>query len=69
MSAASPHLLSGLVPIGQFAKTIGKCTRTVLRWMEQPDGLPYTRLGVPAAHPHRKCVCMAYNAHAVKSAP
>jgi hypothetical protein len=38
-------LLAGLVPIGQFAKNIGKCTRTVLRWMEQPDGLPYTRLG------------------------
>jgi hypothetical protein len=38
-------LLAGLVPIGQFAKNIGKCTRTVLRWMEPPDGLPYTRLG------------------------
>jgi hypothetical protein len=38
------HVLDGFVPIGHFAKDIGKHTRTVLRWMEF-DGLPYTRLG------------------------
>jgi hypothetical protein len=37
--------LADFVPIGQFAKNVGKHTRTVLRWMDQPDGLPYTKLG------------------------
>jgi hypothetical protein len=37
--------LAGFVPIAQFAKDVRKHTRTVLRWMDEPGGLPFTRLG------------------------
>jgi hypothetical protein len=38
-------LLAGFMPIGQFAKNVRKNIRTVYRWTDEPDGLPYTRLG------------------------
>jgi hypothetical protein len=39
------NFLADFVPIEQFAKDVGKCTRTILRWMGEADGLPHTRLG------------------------
>jgi hypothetical protein len=28
-----------------FGKAIGRCERTVERWAEKPDGLPYLKVG------------------------
>src|SRR5262249_5669932 len=44
-AAKMRNFLADFVPIEQFAKDVGKCTRTILRWMEEADGLPYPRLG------------------------
>jgi hypothetical protein len=55
------NLLTDFVPIRRFAKDVGKCTRTVLRWMKQADGLPYTRLGID---PSADCARVAHGAHA-----
>jgi hypothetical protein len=39
-------IFTDFLPIGRFAKdVVHKHTRTVLRWMDEPDGLPYTKLG------------------------
>jgi len=49
-------IFGDLVPIGQFAKDVGRHTRSVLRWMNERDGLPFTKLGnqrlihLPSAH-------------------
>ena len=33
------------VDLEPFSNEIGRHSRTVRRWMNQPDGLPYTRIG------------------------
>jgi hypothetical protein len=39
------QFLVGFAPIEQFAKDVGKHPRTVYRWTNARDGLPYTSLG------------------------
>jgi hypothetical protein len=34
-----------LVPIERFAADVGKCPRTVLRWIDRPGGLPSVKIG------------------------
>jgi hypothetical protein len=38
-------LLADFIPLERFAKSVGKHVRTVYRWTDAADGLPYTRLG------------------------
>jgi tetratricopeptide (TPR) repeat protein len=40
-----PEIFADFLPITQFAKQARRHTRTVLRWMDQRDGLPFVRLG------------------------
>jgi hypothetical protein len=42
---ADNNVLAGYVDIEPFAKQVGRCMRTVIRWMDQADGLPFTRIG------------------------
>ena len=47
----SPQAFSDLEPISKAAKRLRKHPRTLMRWTEKPDGLPYIRLGrVPYLH-------------------
>jgi hypothetical protein len=39
------NLLADYLDLEPFAKEVNRCERTVRRWMDQPDGLPFTRLG------------------------
>jgi hypothetical protein len=39
------HLLNEFLDLAPFAKEVGRCERTVRRWLDQPDGLPYARIG------------------------
>jgi hypothetical protein len=39
------NLLSDYVDLGPFAAEVNRDTRTIRRWMSEPDGLPYTRIG------------------------
>jgi hypothetical protein len=41
----SSHLLSDYLDLELFAEEVDRDPRTVRRWMNEPDGLPYTRLG------------------------
>jgi hypothetical protein len=34
-----------LVPVGRFAKEVDRCERTIIRWMDQRDGLPFIKVG------------------------
>jgi hypothetical protein len=47
MSPTAPEWLLGeYQEIGEFARTeVKKHPKTVRRWTEQPDGLPYLKLG------------------------
>ena len=38
-------LLDDFLDLEPFAKQVDRDPRTVRRWMDQPDGLPYTRIG------------------------
>jgi hypothetical protein len=38
-------LLDDYLDIEPFAKQVGRSTRTILRWMDEPNGLPYSRIG------------------------
>jgi hypothetical protein len=38
-------LLSDFLDLEPFAKQVDRDPRTVRRWMDKPDGLPYTRIG------------------------
>jgi hypothetical protein len=41
-----PHgLLSDYADLESFAAAVGRSPRTVRRWLDQPSGLPYTRIG------------------------
>ena len=51
MSSPTADLLDDCLEIEAFAQTIKRHPRTVIRWMREPDGLPYTRLGkTPIIH-------------------
>ena len=39
------NLLSDYLDLGPFAKEVDRNPRTVRRWLDQPNGLPYTRIG------------------------
>jgi hypothetical protein len=39
------NLLADYLDLEPFAKAVGRHTRTVRRWLNQPSGLPYTRIG------------------------
>jgi hypothetical protein len=39
------NLLSDYLDLVPFAKQVGRSPRTVRRWMDVPNGLPYTRIG------------------------
>ena len=38
-------LLDDYIDIEPFAKEVKRSPRTVLRWMDEPNGLPYSRIG------------------------
>ena len=40
-----PNLLDDYLDLKPFAKEVDRHPRTVRRWLDQPDGLPYTRIG------------------------
>jgi hypothetical protein len=41
----SDAFLTDYLDLEPFAAEVGRNPRTVRRWMDQPDGLPFTRLG------------------------
>jgi hypothetical protein len=40
-----PKLLDDYAKVPQVAEEFGKCPRTITRWMDKPDGLPFIYLG------------------------
>jgi hypothetical protein len=42
---APPDVLSDYADLAPFAAAVGRHPRTVRRWMNEPSGLPYTRIG------------------------
>jgi hypothetical protein len=42
---STTDILNDYVTLKQFAGDIGKSTRTVTRWMDQNDGLPFLKFG------------------------
>jgi hypothetical protein len=41
----SVDILEGFLDVTPFAEQVKRDPRTVLRWMSEPDGLPYTKIG------------------------
>jgi hypothetical protein len=41
----SPQVLDDFLDLAPFAVQVGRDVRTVRRWLNKPDGLPFTRLG------------------------
>ncbi len=41
----SDKFLEGLKHINDLAEEVERSTRTVKRWTDQPDGLPFVKLG------------------------
>jgi hypothetical protein len=39
------ELLTDFADLEPFAAQVGRDPRTVRRWMNEPDGLPYTKIG------------------------
>jgi hypothetical protein len=39
------NLFDGFIDLALFAADAGRHPRTVRRWLNQPDGLPFTRIG------------------------
>jgi hypothetical protein len=39
------NLLQDFVDLNPFAAQVGRDPRTVRRWIDQPNGLPFTRIG------------------------
>ena len=39
------NLLADFLDLDPFAHEVGRDPRTVRRWMNEPDGLPHTRIG------------------------
>jgi hypothetical protein len=51
MKLPTTKLLDDWIKMEDFARDIKRHPRTVRRWMLEPDGLPYTRLGkTPIIH-------------------
>ena len=42
---SNTNFLDDFVDLEPFAADAGRHPRTVRRWLNQPDGLPYTRIG------------------------
>jgi hypothetical protein len=40
-----PELLTDFADLVPFANAVKRDPRTVRRWMNEPDGLPFTRIG------------------------
>jgi hypothetical protein len=45
MSSTTPKLLDGWRKLDDFADEVERHPKTVKRWTQQPDGLPYATLG------------------------
>jgi hypothetical protein len=43
--AAMSKVLHDFLDLAPFAKQVGRNPRTVRRWMNEPDGLPHSRIG------------------------
>jgi hypothetical protein len=41
----SINILQDFLDVEPFAEQVDRDPRTVLRWMNEPDGLPYTKIG------------------------
>jgi hypothetical protein len=41
----SANLFEDLMELEPFAAQVNRSTRTVRRWIDEPNGLPYTQLG------------------------
>jgi hypothetical protein len=41
----SNTILDEYVDVAEVAADFEKCERTILRWMDAPDGLPYLKIG------------------------
>jgi len=44
-SAGKPRVLDDYLDLGPFAAEVNRNPRTIRRWLHQPDGLPYSRIG------------------------
>jgi hypothetical protein len=42
---SAPNLLEDYLDLVPFAKQVDRDPRTVRRWLDKPDGLPYARIG------------------------
>jgi hypothetical protein len=42
---SNTDLLEGFLDLEPFAKEVDRNPRTIRRWLDCPDGLPYTRIG------------------------
>jgi hypothetical protein len=42
---SATKVLDDFLELEPFAEEVGRNPRTVRRWINQPDGLPFTRLG------------------------
>ena len=42
---STPNILADYLDLELFADQVGRHPRTVRRWMDQPGGLPFTRIG------------------------
>lgn len=38
-------ILDDYAELAEFSRQVKRVERTVLRWMDEPDGLPYTMMG------------------------
>jgi hypothetical protein len=45
MPKIETNLLDDFIRLEPFAKAVKRDKRTVRRWLDEPDGLPYTRIG------------------------
>ena len=42
-----PRVLDDYLDLGPFAGEVNRSPRTIRRWLDQPNGLPYSRIGKP----------------------
>ena len=40
-----PRVLDDYLDLGPFAGEVNRSPRTIRRWLHQPDGLPFSRIG------------------------
>jgi hypothetical protein len=41
----SPKVLEDFLDLDAFATEVNRHPRTIRRWLDKPDGLPYTKVG------------------------